>query len=80
VVSDLPGVREPIDAGVTGWYVEDPECVDTVVAALRRVLADRERLPEMRRACRAVAEQRYTLEAMCEAYWKVFTDAAKTRA
>lgn len=74
LVSDLPGVREPVDAGVTGWHVGDPERVDSVVEALRRVLADRERLPEMRRASRAVAEQRYSYEAMCEAYWRVFTD------
>jgi glycosyltransferase involved in cell wall biosynthesis len=80
VVSDLPGVREPIDAGVTGWYVEDPERVDSVVATLRRVLADRERLPDMRRACRRVAEERYSLQAMCDAYWKVFTSLVEVRA
>ena len=80
VVSDLPGVREPIDAGATGWYVDRPEDVDSVVAALRRVLADRERLPEMRRACRAVAEARYSYDAMCESYWKVFTSLAGARA
>ena len=77
VVSDLPGVREPIDAGATGWYVEDPESVESVVAALRRVVADRDRLPEMRRASRAVAVERYSLEAMCEGYWKVFASLAK---
>ncbi len=80
VVSDLPGVREPIDAGVTGWYVQDPEQVDAVVAALRRVLADRDRLPEMRRASRAVAEARYSLETMCESYWQVFASLAGVRA
>jgi glycosyltransferase involved in cell wall biosynthesis len=80
VVSDLPGVREPIDAGATGWYVEDPESVESVVAALRRVLADRERLPDMRRACRAVAVERYSLEAMCESYWKVFASLVRARA
>jgi glycosyltransferase involved in cell wall biosynthesis len=73
VVSDLPGVREPIDDGVTGWYAERPEDVDSVVETLRRVIADRQRLPEMRRACRAVAEKRYSYEAMCESYWKVFS-------
>jgi glycosyltransferase involved in cell wall biosynthesis len=80
LVSDLPGVREPIDAGVTGWHVDNPERVDSVVNALRRVLADRDRLPEMRRACRAVAEERYSLEAMCEGYWQVFTQLAGARA
>jgi len=80
LVSDLPGVREPIDAGVTGWYVDDPESVDSVVEALRRVLAERERLPEMRRACRAVAERKYSLQAMCEQYWQVFAGLTGRRA
>ena len=74
LVSDLPGVREPITPGQTGWYVEDPENLQSVVAALRRVLAERARLPEMKQACRAVAVERYSLQAMCESYWNVFTD------
>jgi glycosyltransferase involved in cell wall biosynthesis len=80
VVSNLPGVREPIADGRTGWYVDDPEDVDSVVAALRRVLADRGRLAEMKAACRAVAEERYSLRAMCDAYWTVFTDLLRARA
>ncbi|HEX7781073.1 MAG TPA: glycosyltransferase [Vicinamibacterales bacterium] len=79
VVSDLPGVREPIDAGVTGWYVDRPDDVDSVTATLRRVIADRERLPEMRRACRRVAEERYSFEAMCESYWNVFSSLVGAR-
>jgi glycosyltransferase involved in cell wall biosynthesis len=74
LVSNLPGVREPITPGQTGWYVDDPENVQSVIAALRGVLADRARLPEMKRACRAVAVERYSLRAMCEGYWNVFTD------
>ena len=80
VVSNLPGVREPIDAGETGWYVDDPEQVSSVAAALRRVLADRDRLPAMRRRCRAVAVERYSLQAMCDGYWNVFTDLLTRRA
>jgi glycosyltransferase involved in cell wall biosynthesis len=76
VVSDLPGVREPITPGETGWYVDDPEDVASVAAALRRVLADRPRLAAMRRACRAVAVERYSLQAMCEGYWRVFAGLA----
>lgn len=79
VVSDLPGVREPIDAGRTGWYVQNPESVPSVVAALRRVLDDRARLPEMKRACREVAEARYSMQAMCESYWDVFTGLLEPR-
>ena len=80
VVSNLPGVREPITPGQTGWYVDDPENVQSVVATLRGVLADRGRLAEMKRACRAVAVERYSLQAMCESYWTVFTDLVKARA
>ena len=80
LVSDLPGVREPVAPGRTGWYVDDPENVQSVVTALRRVLADRARLAEMKRACRAVAVERYSLQAMCEGYWNVFTDLLKRRA
>ena len=80
LVSDLPGVREPVAPGRTGWYVENPENVQSVVTALRRVLADRARLAEMKRACRAVAVERYSLQAMCEGYWNVFTDLLKRRA
>jgi glycosyltransferase involved in cell wall biosynthesis len=80
VVSNLPGVREPITPGRTGWYVDDPEDVQSVVASLRGVLADRARLAEMKQTCRDVAVERYSLRAMCESYWTVFTDLLKARA
>jgi glycosyltransferase involved in cell wall biosynthesis len=80
LVSNLPGVREPITSGRTGWYVDDPEDVGSVVASLRQVLADGARLAEMKRECRAVAEARYSSRAMCESYWAVFTDLVKARA
>jgi glycosyltransferase involved in cell wall biosynthesis len=79
VVSNLPGVREPIAPGQTGWYVDDPEDVQSVVATLRGVLADRARLPEMKETCRAVAVERYSLQAMCESYWSVFTNLLGAR-
>jgi glycosyltransferase involved in cell wall biosynthesis len=79
LVSNIPGVREPVDAGQTGWYVDDPENVQSAVAALRCVLADRSKLPEMKRACRAVAVARYSLRTMCEGYWNVYTDLVKAR-
>ena len=80
VVSNLPGVREPITPGQTGWYVDDPENVQSVVAALRGVLADRGRLVEMKQTCRAVAVERYSLQAMCKSYWSVFTNLLKAPA
>jgi glycosyltransferase involved in cell wall biosynthesis len=80
VVSNLPGVREPITPGQTGWYVDDPENVHSVVAALRGVLRERGRLAEMKQTCRRVAVERYSLQAMCENYWTVFTDLLRPRA
>ena len=80
VVSNLPGVREPITPGRTGWYVDDPEDAQSVVASLRSVLGDRARLAEMKETCRDVAVERYSLRAMCESYWTVFTDLLKARA
>ncbi|OFW26014.1 MAG: hypothetical protein A3H97_11315 [Acidobacteria bacterium RIFCSPLOWO2_02_FULL_65_29] len=80
IVSNLPGVREPITPGHTGWYVDDPENVQSVVATLRDVLAQRSTLIEMKQTCRAVAVERYSLQRMCESYWTVFTDLLKARA
>lgn len=80
VVSDIPGVREPITVGQTGWYVDDPEDVQSVVETLRRVVADRPGLGAMKQACRLVARERYSLQAMCESYWTVFTGLLRTRA
>jgi glycosyltransferase involved in cell wall biosynthesis len=79
VVSNLPGVREPITPGHTGWYVDDPENVQSVVAALKRVLDERSGLAEMKRACREVTVERYSLQAMCDKYWIVFTDLLRPR-
>jgi glycosyltransferase involved in cell wall biosynthesis len=59
--------------------VKDPENVRSVVAALRAVLADRPRLAVMKQACRAAAVERYSLQAMCESYWNVFTGLLEGR-
>jgi glycosyltransferase involved in cell wall biosynthesis len=79
VVSNIPGVREPVTPGKTGWYVDDPENVQSVVATLRDVLATRDRLPAMRQTCRAVAVERYSLQAMCESYWSVYAGLLRSR-
>jgi hypothetical protein len=34
----------------------------------------------MKQACRAAAVERYSLQAMCESYWDVFTDLLRARA
>ena len=79
VVSDFPGVREPISPGSTGWYVKDPERVDSVLSTLRTVVAARGKLADMRREARSVAEEKYSLQRMGEEYWRVFSSAVRTR-
>jgi hypothetical protein len=34
----------------------------------------------MKHACRAVAVDRYSLQAMCDGYWNVFTGLLRPRA
>jgi glycosyltransferase involved in cell wall biosynthesis len=72
VVSDLPGVREPVDPGKTGFLVPDPERVESVTQVLENVLGARSRLSEMKRAARKAAVARYSLEAMAEGYFEVY--------
>jgi glycosyltransferase involved in cell wall biosynthesis len=79
VVSDLPGVREPVTAGETGFLVRDPERVEDVIVALRKLLDAREKLPAMREAARRKAEERYSLKSMTEGYWKVYRDVLARR-
>ena len=57
IVSDIPGNREWITPGVEGWLFpdgDDAALAERIVAAARM----RERLPEMGRAARTLAEQR----------------------
>jgi len=79
VVSDLPGVREPITPGQTGLLVPDPESVDSVVSVLRELLARRESLDEMRRAARQAAEERFSEAVMAEAYYRVYREVLDRR-
>lgn len=79
IVSDLPGVREPITPGETGLLVPDPESVDSVIGVLRDLLARRESLDEMRRAARRAAEERFSVEVMAEAYYRVYREVLDRR-
>ena len=72
IVSDLPGVREPIIPGETGYLVSDPENVDCVVGVLRRVLQERDKLGPMRPAARRLAEERYSTSVMAEEYYRIY--------
>lgn len=72
VVSDLPGVREPVVSGETGFLVADPENDREVARTLRRLIHAREHLEQMGEAARRTAEAQYSLTAMAEGYWDVY--------
>ncbi len=77
LVSDRPGVREPVTPGVTGLLVRDPESVGGVKAVLKELIGARARLPDMKRAGRRVVEEKYSLSAMAEGYYRVYTELLK---
>jgi len=79
IVSDLPGVREPITPGETGYLVSDPEDVDSVISVLRRVLQERDKLEQMRSAARSTAEERYSLGVMAEGYYRIYRQVIERR-
>ncbi len=57
LVSDIPANKEWVTDGVNGWLFPDGD-VDALAAAIERAVEQRERLPEMGRAARRVAEAR----------------------
>lgn len=72
VVSDLPGVREPIVPGKTGFLVSNPESVEEVSKTLRQLLEARTRFEQMGEAARRSAELTYSLPVMAEGYWDIY--------
>ncbi|MFZ6026489.1 MAG: glycosyltransferase family 4 protein [Chloroflexota bacterium] len=57
LVSDIPGNREWVDGTGVGWLFADGN-VQALVDAILQAVSQRQRLPEMGRAARRLAEQR----------------------
>lgn len=80
VASDLPAVREIVEAGQSAELVP-PADVSALAAALQRLLDDRERRVEMGRRGRQIFLERFTLERCAdrtaELYRAVVAGAAK---
>jgi glycosyltransferase involved in cell wall biosynthesis len=57
LVSDIPGNREWITPGVEGWWFPDGDA-GALAEAILRAVQERERLPEMGRSARRLAEAR----------------------
>ncbi len=72
LVSDLPGVREPVIPQQNGFLVANPRDVNEVAAALARLVLARSELERMRAPTRRIAEERYSVRAMADAYFGVY--------
>jgi glycosyltransferase involved in cell wall biosynthesis len=57
LVSDIPGNREWVSHGVQGWLFETGSA-EALASAIRRAVEERDRLSQMGRAARHLAEQR----------------------
>jgi len=57
LVSDIPGNREWVTPGENGWLFPEGDA-DALAQAILKAVEERERLPEMGRAARRLAEQR----------------------
>jgi glycosyltransferase involved in cell wall biosynthesis len=57
LVSDIPGNREWIESGLQGWLFPDGD-VEALARAMLSAVDKRQRLPEMGRAARQLAEER----------------------
>lgn len=57
LLSDIPGNREWLEPGVQGWYFQDGDA-SSLAQAIVHAAAQQDRLPEMGRAARRLAEQR----------------------
>jgi glycosyltransferase involved in cell wall biosynthesis len=76
VTVDVGGVREAVVDGVTGLVV-GPEDEDGLVAALRLLAEDRERLSEMGRAARTHISDHFTLERTIEEYARLLSESIR---
>lgn len=78
IASRIGGMQELIEEGVTGWLVE-PNDVESLQQAIRRLGAEPEAAAAMEAACRQQA-RRYTLEAVSAAYLAAYEAGMGTRA
>ncbi|MEM1211453.1 MAG: glycosyltransferase family 4 protein [Planctomycetota bacterium] len=74
LVHALGGPAETVSDGMTGWHITDPS-VPGFEAGLTRVLADRQRWPEMGRAARVEALKRFSVGAQVDRYFRALRAA-----
>jgi glycosyltransferase involved in cell wall biosynthesis len=77
VVSDIPGNREWVTPAENGWWFQDGD-IGSMVEALSDALQERNRLPEMGRAARLLAEQRADWERNFPQLFKAYNIALQS--
>lgn len=71
--SRLPGIESAVETGHTGLLVP-PGDPPALAAALISLLGDPERRKELGSAAQTLVRERFTLDKMCMAYERLFTD------
>lgn len=72
LVSDLRGVREPVEDGVTGFLIPDPASVNSLAESIEMAIVDRGRLREMSGAARDTAVARFSVQQMVRGYLEIY--------
>lgn len=73
VAFDVPGVREAVQDGETGYLVPDRD-VDALTRRVKTILEDEEKRLCMGRAARAMLEQKFDVRAIKEQYINVYNE------
>lgn len=74
---DVPGIRDVIEHGKTGYLVAPSSGVDGLEAAAVHLLEDRDRLIRMMHNARASYERRFRLEMMVDRTLQLFRETAR---
>jgi glycosyltransferase involved in cell wall biosynthesis len=73
VAFDVPGVREAVRDGDTGYLVPDRD-VDALHARVVQLLEDEEQRLSLGRAARQLAEEAFDIRAIQEQYWNIYRE------
>jgi glycosyltransferase involved in cell wall biosynthesis len=78
VATDVPGCRDAIQEGVTG-YLCQVRSAESLAATLEKLLSDREAIARMGQAARAHAEAHFDIKQVEKAHLAIYADLARRR-
>jgi glycosyltransferase involved in cell wall biosynthesis len=73
VTTDVPGCRDAIDPGVSGWLVPVRDA-NALAEAMEAALSDREDLVRRSGAAAGFAREKFAQEAIFEATWGLYRE------